>query len=113
MRENGPLDRIRVAESPEGGMTWGPVGVADLPNPSSGLDAVRLHNGHWLLVYNDTTKGRHGVRFRSLRMKANPGNGRVIWKISRAARSINPPSFRTATAPFTPFTATLSLVERA
>ena len=59
MRENGPLNRIRVAESPDDGMTWGPVGVAELPNPGSGLDAVRLHNGHWLLVYNDTTSGRH------------------------------------------------------
>jgi predicted neuraminidase len=59
MRENGPLNRIRVAESPNDGMTWGPVGVAELPNPGSGLDAVRLHNGHWLLVYNDTTSGRH------------------------------------------------------
>jgi hypothetical protein len=59
MRENGPLDRIRVAESQDDGMTWGQVGVAELPNPGSGLDAVRLHNGHWLLVYNDTTDGRH------------------------------------------------------
>ena len=59
MRENGPLNRIRVAESRDDGMTWGPVGVAELPNPGSGLDAVRLNNGHWLLIYNDTTSGRH------------------------------------------------------
>ena len=59
MRENGPLDRIRVAESRDDGMTWGPVGVMDLPNPGSGLDALRLANGHWLLIYNDITKGRH------------------------------------------------------
>jgi predicted neuraminidase len=59
MRENGPLDRIRVAESRDDGMTWGPVGTMDLPNPGAGLDAVRLANGHWLLIYNDTVTGRH------------------------------------------------------
>ena len=59
MRENGPLDRVRVTESKDAGMTWGPVGVVDLPNPGSGLDGVRLRNGHWALIYNDTTRGRH------------------------------------------------------
>jgi predicted neuraminidase len=59
MRENGPLHRIRVAESRDDAMTWGPVGTMDLPNPGSGLDALRLANGHWLLIYNDTTKGRN------------------------------------------------------
>jgi len=59
MRENGPLDRIRVAESRDDGMTWGPVGTMDLPNPGAGLDALRLASGHWLLIYNDTVTGRH------------------------------------------------------
>ncbi len=59
MRENGPLDRIRVAESRDDGITWGAVGVTELPNPGSGLDALRLRNGDWLLIYNDTTSGRH------------------------------------------------------
>jgi predicted neuraminidase len=61
MRENGPLDRIRVAESRDAGLTWGAVGVTDFPNPGSGLDAVRLANGHWVLIYNDTTNGRHSL----------------------------------------------------
>jgi predicted neuraminidase len=59
MRENGPRDRIRICESKDDGLTWGPVGNSDLPNPGSGLDGLRLDNGHWLLVYNDTTQGRH------------------------------------------------------
>jgi predicted neuraminidase len=59
MRENGPLDRVRVAESMDDGITWGAVGVTDLPNPGSGLDALRLANGDWLLIYNNTTSGRH------------------------------------------------------
>jgi predicted neuraminidase len=59
MRENGPRDRVRVAESQDDGMTWGPVGVSELPNPGSGLDGIRLANGQWLLVYNDTVQGRN------------------------------------------------------
>ena len=47
MRENGPLNKIRVCESQDQGLTWGKVGTIDLPNPGSGLDAVRLANGHW------------------------------------------------------------------
>jgi len=61
MRENGPLDRIRVAESTDDGLSWGAVGITDLPNPGSGLDALRLNNGHWLLIYNDTTSGRRSL----------------------------------------------------
>lgn len=61
MRENGPLRKIRVAESHDQGITWGSVGVTDLPNPGSGLDGVRLANGHWLLVYNDTVRGRNSL----------------------------------------------------
>src|SRR5438093_12608107 len=52
MRENGPLHRIRVAVSSDEGIRWGPVRVTELANPGSGLDALRLSNGHWLLVYN-------------------------------------------------------------
>ncbi len=61
MRENGVSKHIRVSESPDDGITWGPVFSSPLPNPGSGLDAVRLANGHWLLVYNDTTDGRHSL----------------------------------------------------
>lgn len=59
MRENGPRDHIRVCESKDDGLTWGPVGVSELENPGAGIDGVRLANGHWLLVHNDTTKGRN------------------------------------------------------
>ncbi|RUL84216.1 sialidase family protein [Tautonia sociabilis] len=58
MRENGPIDRIRVAESQDGGETWGPIGETELPNPGSGIDAVRLASGRWLLVYNDDATSR-------------------------------------------------------
>jgi predicted neuraminidase len=61
MRENGITQKIRVSSSKDDGLTWGPVGEIDLPNPGSGLDGVRLANGHWLLVYNDTIDGRNSL----------------------------------------------------
>ena len=77
MRENGPRDRIRVSESSDDGLTWGPVGVTDLPNPGSGLDGIRLANGHWLLVYNDTVRGRN-----QLAVSLSDDEGRS-WKWKR------------------------------
>ena len=59
MRENGITDHIRVSESKDGGVTWGPVTSDPLQNPGSGLDAVRLANGHWALIYNEGIKGRN------------------------------------------------------
>ncbi len=77
MRENGPLNKIRVAESRDDGMNWGPVGVSELPNPGSGLDGMRLASGHWLLIYNDTTNGRN-----SLAASLSDDEGRS-WKWTR------------------------------
>jgi hypothetical protein len=77
MRENGPLRKIRVSESKDDGDTWGPVGTMDLPNPGSGLDGVRLANGHWLLVYNDAARGRN-----SLAVSLSDDEGRT-WPIVR------------------------------
>jgi predicted neuraminidase len=59
MRENGPREKIRMSTSEDDGLTWGPVGDSDLPNPGAGIDGIRLANGHWLLVYNDTTQDRN------------------------------------------------------
>jgi predicted neuraminidase len=58
MRENGFTQRIRVCESQDAGDTWGAVESSALPNPGSGLDAVRLNDGSWVLIYNDTIQGR-------------------------------------------------------
>jgi predicted neuraminidase len=77
MRENGPLDRIRVAESSDGGVTWGSVGISELPNPGSGLDALRLASGNWLLIYNDTTRGRN-----QLAVSLSDDEGKT-WKWTR------------------------------
>ena len=77
MRENGVTERIRMSTSKDDGITWGPVTTADLPNPGSGLDGVRLENGHWLLVYNDTVNGRN-----SLAVSISDDQGKT-WKWTR------------------------------
>lgn len=39
-------------DSPDGGRSWGAMTLLDLPQPNSGLDAVTLSDGTFLLVYN-------------------------------------------------------------
>lgn len=40
--------------SKDGGKTWSPQTATELPNPSSGTDAVTLSDGRHLIVYNPT-----------------------------------------------------------
>ncbi len=62
MRDNGPPpQRLHVSVSTDKGLTWSTVKDSDLPNPGSGADIVTLRNGHWILAYNDTEKGRHSL----------------------------------------------------
>ncbi len=77
MRENGPIRRIRVSTSSDDGVTWGPVGATDLPNPGAGIDGLRLAGGAWLLVYNDTVRDRN-----SLAVSLSDDEGRT-WKWTR------------------------------
>jgi predicted neuraminidase len=51
-----------IAESWSGdnGETWSPLKATSLPNPNSGIDAVTLRNGAYLLVYNPTTTSAEG-----------------------------------------------------
>ncbi len=58
MRDASGKGRMRVATSQDEGLTWGEVTDGELPNPGSGIDGVRLDNGHWVMVYNDSAKDR-------------------------------------------------------
>lgn len=50
--------RIFETWSEDGGQTWTPMTLTELPNPSAGTDALTLNDGRHLLVYNHTPKGR-------------------------------------------------------
>ncbi|MFO0949023.1 MAG: sialidase family protein [Planctomycetota bacterium] len=77
MRENGTTERIRVCESKDEGLTWGPVLESELLNPGAGVDGVRLANGHWALVYNDQKEGRN-----KLAVSISDDEGKT-WKWTR------------------------------
>jgi predicted neuraminidase len=49
---------ICQAESRDAGLTWGDAKPTDLPNPNSGIDAVRTDKGDCFLIYNHTNAGR-------------------------------------------------------
>ena len=53
--------RIGRADSTDGGRTWSTVYLIDLPNPSAGIDVVRLDNGALLLIYNPVSEGRSPI----------------------------------------------------
>jgi predicted neuraminidase len=49
---------IAESWSQDEGRTWSPMKATPLPNPSAGIDAVRLADRRFLLVYNPTTASR-------------------------------------------------------
>jgi predicted neuraminidase len=62
MRDNGARPkRLHISASKDKGLTWSPVRDSELPNPGSGGDIVTLRNGHWVLAYNDTERGRESL----------------------------------------------------
>ena len=81
MRENGPTRQIRLSESKDQGETWSAVTSSPLPNPGAGIEAIRLADGHWALIYNDLKKGRH-----SLAVSISEDEGKS-WKWTRHLES--------------------------
>ena len=78
MRDNGPPPkRLHQSESHDRGETWSAVTDSDLPNPGSGAEVISLRNGHWVLISNDTERGRH-----SLAVQISDDEGRT-WKWKR------------------------------
>ena len=82
MRDNGPPPkRLHQSDSWDRGETWSPVTDSALPNPGSGAEVIGLRNGHWLLVSNDTERGRH-----SLAVQISDDEGKT-WKWKRHLES--------------------------
>lgn len=59
MRDNGLPKFVRTSISKDDGLTWSPLGMLGIRNPGSSVECIALKNGHWVLVGNDTTDGRH------------------------------------------------------
>ena len=53
--QQGVVTEVRTED---GGLTWSQMKATSLPNPSAGIDALRLADGRFLLAYNPTTTGR-------------------------------------------------------
>lgn len=59
LRDNGPPPkRALISFSKDDGVTWTEARDTEIPNPGTSLEAVRLRSGNWILVYNDTERGR-------------------------------------------------------
>ena len=85
MRDNGPPPkRLHQSESRDRGETWSAVTDSTLPNPGSGAEIISLRNGHWVLISNDTERGRN-----SLAVQISDDEGRT-WKWKRHLE-FNPP----------------------
>jgi predicted neuraminidase len=60
MRDNGPApQRVMVSESKDAGLTWGEVKDDPEPNPGSSVEVIQLRDGRWLMLNNDSARGRH------------------------------------------------------
>jgi predicted neuraminidase len=78
MRDNGPAPkRLHQSISKDRGETWSEVTDSDLPNPGSGAEVIRLRNGNWLLISNDSERGRG-----SLAVQISDDEG-ATWKWKR------------------------------
>ena len=58
LRARRPIGVICRADSHDFGRTWTPARRTDLPNPSAGIDTVKLKCGNVALIYNPTRRGR-------------------------------------------------------
>jgi predicted neuraminidase len=57
-RSTSNIGFICTADSSDAGITWTQAQPTNIPNPNSGIDAVKLRDGRIILVYNDTRTGR-------------------------------------------------------
>ncbi|QOY86190.1 sialidase family protein [Paludibaculum fermentans] len=79
MRDNGPPpQRVLVSESRDDGVNWSAVTDSEIPNPGSSVEVIALKTGEWVMVLNDTEKGRNRIS-----VWMSPDEGRTWpWKKS-------------------------------
>ncbi len=78
MRDNGPPPmRIPESHSTDRGVTWSKVVDSDRLDSGTGVEAIVLQNGLWLLTHNDLEKGRH-----QLAVSLSDDEGKT-WKWTR------------------------------
>lgn len=58
LRTGGKGGWIWQTNSDDGGWTWQEPTPTQFPNPNSGIDLIRLSNGHLLLAFNDSPSRR-------------------------------------------------------
>jgi predicted neuraminidase len=71
LRSTELIGAICESSSDDGGRTWTLVRPTSLPNPDSGIDAVRMKDGTIALVYNHTKHGRTPL---NLALSTDDGN---------------------------------------
>ena len=64
----------------DNGKTWSKLLWSDMPNPNSGIDAVTLDNGMFMLVYNPMEAGKEWVEGRNKLNVAMSVDG-INWKV--------------------------------
>lgn len=61
-RDNGPPPkRVLVSESKDDGIAWTVARDTEIPNSGTSVEVIALQSGEWLMVNNDTERGRHSL----------------------------------------------------
>ena len=77
LRPSGGQGRILQSVSDDGGNCWSPAELTELTSPFAGLDAVRLQDGRFAVVYNSNPKERN-----PLTISVSEDEGRT-WPLKR------------------------------
>ncbi len=80
-RSTTNIGKVCVADSYDEGKKWTPARPLNIPNPNSGLDAIRLNDGRVVLIYNNTSTGRTPL---NLAASDNGENFKMFYTLENA-----------------------------